>query len=115
MWPALSLPIGVAKRYPIAVVRDFGLQSLHARSWTMWSLLSDPAAAGELEGLRDLPGDAAQLLLHARDDSSVSVAAEGLWATVLPAARHRVEPRGGHQFLLRTGFRSLAQWLLDES
>ena len=112
MWPAFALPIGLAKGYPFAVVRDFGRQSRRARSWTMWSLLSDPSAEAELDGLRGLRPGTPQLLMHARDDPRVSIAAEARWAEALPTAHRQVEPQGGHQFLLRTDFRLLVRWLL---
>jgi pimeloyl-ACP methyl ester carboxylesterase len=115
VWPAVAVPIGLARGYPPHVVVDFGRQSVRARAWTMWSLWSDPSlgdeVAGEAGGLAATP----TLLAHARDDRTVSVRALASWAGILPAAERHVLDRGGHQFLLRTGFEPLVGWLAREA
>jgi pimeloyl-ACP methyl ester carboxylesterase len=112
IWPVIALPIGLVRGYPPAVVVDFGRQSVRARAWTMWSLWSDPALAGEVEALSTLDGSIPTMLAQARDDRTVSLRAHGEWAHVLPHAERHIVEAGGHQFLLRTGFDPLASWLL---
>jgi pimeloyl-ACP methyl ester carboxylesterase len=110
--PLLSLPVGLARRYPSAVAIDYGRQNLRARGATTWSALHDPAVLGELESLRALPADTPQLLVHAPDDRTVPIGAHERWASLLPNARREHVARGlGHQFLLRTRFEPLASWL----
>ncbi|MDH4111819.1 MAG: alpha/beta hydrolase [Actinomycetota bacterium] len=111
VWPALAVPIGLARGYPIDVVADFGRQSVRARAWTMWSLWSDPDLGREIDSLSALDGSVAMLIAHARDDRTVSVRASDAWSTALPHAEHRVLERGGHQFLLRSAFEPLVGWL----
>jgi pimeloyl-ACP methyl ester carboxylesterase len=115
VWPALAVPIGLARGYPTRVVADFGRQSVRARAWTMWSLWSDPDLEREIEGLATLDGSVGVLLTHARDDRTVSIRASAEWARVFPHAERRVLDTGGHQFLLRSGFEPLATWLAREA
>jgi hypothetical protein len=42
IWPAIAVPVGVARGYPHRIVIDFGRRSVRSRPWTMWSLLSAP-------------------------------------------------------------------------
>jgi hypothetical protein len=76
----------------------------------MWSLLTDPTISGDLERVRGLDA-APTLLVRAADDRTVHAEDEDRWMALLPGAEGRVEPRGGHQFLLRNGFEPLASWL----
>jgi len=114
VWPALAVPIGLARGYPTDVVVDFGRQSVRARAWTIWSLWSDPDLEQEIETLSML-GSTATLLAHARDDRTVSIRANAAWGRVLPHADRRVLDGGGHQFLLRSGFQPVAGWLAREA
>lgn len=111
IWPALAVPIGLARGYPPGVVVDFGRQSVRARAWTMWSLWSDPAVGAEVAELAGLDGVTPTLLVHARDDRTVSPRAQISWAAILPHAERRMLDAGGHQLLLRTGFAPLVGWL----
>ncbi len=111
IWPALAVPIGLARGYPIEVVVDFGRQSVRARAWTMWALWSDPELKIELGALAALDGQVPTLLAHARDDRTVSIRAHGEWARLLPHAERHVADEGGHQFLLRSGFEPVTGWL----
>ncbi|MGZ5352827.1 MAG: alpha/beta fold hydrolase [Actinomycetota bacterium] len=108
--PLLSLPVGVARRYPPGVAFDYGRQGFVGRARTTWWTLHDPAAARALgegaERLRDIP----TLLLNARDDRTVDLAAQDRWAELLPSAERLVGP-GGHQFPLRAGLGPLVAWL----
>jgi pimeloyl-ACP methyl ester carboxylesterase len=110
-WPALSVPIGVARRYPRAVVRDFGRQSLRARAWTLWTLRSDPSLGEEVRIVRVLSGAAPALLLNGETDRTVPREDQDRWADLLPNADRITLPGRGHQLLLRTGFEPLAGWL----
>ena len=115
IWPALALPIGLATGYPTDVVADFGRQSVRARAWTMWALWSDPALEGELARLVPLDGSIPVLLAHARDDKTVALRAHSGWARVFPHAERRLLDEGGHQFLLRSGFSPIVDWLARET
>ena len=106
----LAVPVGVAKRFPPAVAADYARQSLRARNRTMRSALYDPAVAEDLEQVRALDGRFPTLVEHARDDRTVRFDAHERWSALLPSAERRVV-EGGHQVQLRSGFRSLAEWL----
>lgn len=114
-WPALAVPIGLARGYPTEVVVDFGRQSVRARAWTMWSLWSDPDLEQEIEGLRAVEGSTATLLVNARDDRTVSTRAQAAWAGVLLHAERRMLDDGGHQFLLRSRFQPVASWFARDA
>jgi pimeloyl-ACP methyl ester carboxylesterase len=114
-WPALAVPIGLARGYPTEVVVDFGRQSVRARAWTMWSLWSDPDLEQEIEGLRSIERSTATLLVNARDDRTVSTRAQAAWARVLPHAERHMLDDGGHQFLLRSGFQPVASWFARDA
>lgn len=114
-WPALAVPIGLARGYPTEVVVDFGRQSVRARAWTMWSLWSDPDLEQEIEGLRAIERSTATLLVNARDDRTVSTRAQAAWARVLPHAERHMLDDGGHQFLLRSGFQPVASWFARDA
>ena len=111
-WPLVGVPIGVARGYPAALVMDFGRQRLHSRMQTMASALWDPAVMPELEALRALPSSVPVLLANATDDRTVPLADQERWAALLPHAERRMLDENGHQFLLRTDFEALADWLL---
>ena len=115
IWPALAVPIGLATRYPTAVVADFGRQSVRARAWTMWALWSDPDLRAELERITVLDGSMPILLAHARDDRTVAMRAHAGWTRVLPHAERRVLDEGGHQFLLRSAFEPFVAWLAEDA
>ena len=115
IWPALALPIGLATGYPTEVVVDFGRQSVRARAWTMWALWADPAMREELGRLAALDGSIPVLLAHARDDKTVALRAHAGWAHVFPHAERRLLDEGGHQFLLRSGFSPLVDWLARDA
>jgi pimeloyl-ACP methyl ester carboxylesterase len=107
-WPALAAPVAVVKRFPYAVVRDFGRQSFRARVWTMWSVLSDPGAADALAPLSERAPDT--LLLDAIDDGIVPVEDRKRWAELIPGATQLILAEGEHQLLLRTNFEPVARW-----
>ena len=115
-WPLLSLPAQALSKYPGAVVRDYGRQTMRSRAWALWSLWADPALGA---GFPDLAArlDAATpiLLLHAADDRSVRPVAMEAWAEVLPTARRELLPDGGHQFLLHQRFAPLGPWLAERA
>lgn len=112
VWPVASLPAQAFSPYPAPVVRDFGRQGFWARTWSWWSLWSDPALEPEVEvAAAAIAGGLPVWLRHARDDRTVKVAALEGWLRVLPSADAARLDHGGHQFLLRSGFAPLAPWL----
>ncbi len=111
-WPLVGVPVGVARGYPAGLVMDFGRQRLHSRMQTMASALWDPGVAPELEAVRAIPTSVPALLENAVDDRTVPLADQERWAAFLPHAERRALDDGGHQFLLRTDFRTLGEWLL---
>jgi pimeloyl-ACP methyl ester carboxylesterase len=110
-WPFVSLPILATRRYPRAVVRDFGRQTVHSRVGTLWALWSDPALAEEVSRAAPTLKGLAVELIHAEDDKRVGVGNVAAWASLLPEATVQRVPRGGHQFLLTSGFAPLEPWL----
>lgn len=111
-WPILSLPAQVFSKYPGAVVRDYGRQTMRSRSWTLWALWSDPSLEAEVRAAAGrLGSDTPVLLQHAEDDHSVRIANLDRWAAVLPDAEVQRIPDGGHQYLLHTRFEPLRGWL----
>lgn len=111
-WPLVGVPVGVARGYPTALVMDFGRQRLHSRMRTMSSALWDPGVTPELETIRAIAPRVRVLLANATDDRTVPVTDQERWAALLPHAERRVLDEGGHQFLLRSDFGVLADWLL---
>ncbi len=112
-WPAIAVPVGVARGYPAGVAADFGRQTLHGRTRTLYAAIYDPTLVGELSAIRvAIAADVPQLLVNALDDRTVPFSAQARWAEVLPHAVTREVASGGHQFLLRTGFDPIADWLL---
>jgi pimeloyl-ACP methyl ester carboxylesterase len=111
-WPLLGVPIGVARGYPPALVMDFGRQRLHSRWRTLASTVWDPELPAALEAVRAIPGSLPTLLVNATDDRTVGLAEQERWAALLPHAERRMLGEGGHQFLLRSRFEALAEWLL---
>ena len=109
--PAMSYPVGIARGYPPAVVRDFTRQTLGARGGTMWSLLSDPTIREDVDDAGVIDGRIPTLVVHAIDDRTVRPEAHDRWAELLPNAEERMLDGGGHQFLLRFGFEPVAGWL----
>jgi pimeloyl-ACP methyl ester carboxylesterase len=115
-WPLLSLPAQAFSKYPGAVVRDYGRQTMRSRAWTMWSLWADPALHAELPDLAARLDPALPILLmHAADDRSVRPDAMDGWAGLLPMARRELAPEGGHQFLLHQRFAPLGPWLTEHA
>jgi pimeloyl-ACP methyl ester carboxylesterase len=111
LWPVASTMAIASRRFPAEVVRDFGKQSLGARADTMWTLLADLSVVGPLNMLRDLPTSIPTLILAAVDDRYVGEHAITRWRQHLPRADVRVVAGGGHQFLLRSGFEPVADWI----
>lgn len=112
-WPLLSLPAQAFSKYPGAVVRDYGRQTMHSRSWTLWTLWSDPALEAEIiTAAGALRPSTSVLLQHAEDDRSVRATSLARWEEALPSAEvHRIA-EGGHQYLLHSRFVSLRDWLV---
>ena len=111
-WPVVGVPAGVARGYPAGVVADFGRQRLHSRIRTMEAAIWDREAPGALEVVRAIPAAMPVLLVNASDDRTVPLGDQARWADLLPHAERRMLDEGGHQFLLRTDFEPLAEWLL---
>lgn len=111
LWPVASTVAIASRRFPPEVVRDFAKQSLGARADTIWTLLADITVIEDLRPLRDLGDSVPSLLLAAVDDRYVSRHALTQWQKLLPNAEVRVTGSGGHQFLLRSGFGDIAEWI----
>lgn len=111
--PVVSYPVGLARRYPPAVVRDFTRQTLGARGGTMWSLLTDPTISDAIDDAGVIDGRIPTLIVHAADDRTVRPQAHDRWIGLLPHADARMLEDGGHQFLLRGGFEPMAAWLAE--
>jgi pimeloyl-ACP methyl ester carboxylesterase len=109
--PVLSVPVGVARRYPPGVALDYARQGFVARARTSWSSLHDPGVTGRLERAADALSSVPTLLAHAPDDRTVGIDAQARWAELLPNARRVVVPTGGHQFVLRDAGEPLVGWL----
>ncbi|MEX0984552.1 MAG: hypothetical protein WD096_05835 [Actinomycetota bacterium] len=113
-WPVLSLPVQAFGPYPVSVVRDYGRQSIRSRIWTLWSLWGDPsleAACREAAAALSHAG-ARVMLAYAADDTSVAPDNADRWQALLAGAERLAVPAGGHQFLIRDRFASIAPWLL---
>jgi pimeloyl-ACP methyl ester carboxylesterase len=108
--PALSLPVGVARRYPPGVALDYGRQGFLGRTRTSWWSLHDPDVRNRLEAAGPSLAAAPVLLANAADDRTVRPEAQERWAEVFPHADRLVVPGGGHQFPLRT-VEPLTRWL----
>ena len=115
IWPVIAVPVGLARGYPPATVIDFGRQSIRSRAWTLWSLWSDPSLVEEIQQVGTLDETLPILLAHAGDDRTVKISAHAAWTRLLPHAEEHVVERGGHQFLLRTGFEPVTSWLRTSS
>jgi pimeloyl-ACP methyl ester carboxylesterase len=112
LWPAIAVPVGVVRGYPAGVATDFGRQTLHSRTRTLFAAMYDPALSEELEAVRRaLDPETPQLLINARDDRTVPFASQERWAAILPHAETIAVETGGHQFLLRHSLEPLAGWL----
>jgi pimeloyl-ACP methyl ester carboxylesterase len=114
-WPAIAVPVGLARGYPVGVTLDFGKQTMHSRTRTMHGALYDPAVLAEVISIRRLPATTPQLLLNAADDRTVPPETQARWAAVLPHAERKVVVSGGHQFPLRSGFAPVVRWLSEIS
>jgi pimeloyl-ACP methyl ester carboxylesterase len=112
VWPAISIPIAASRGYPLAVVRDFGRQSVRARIATLWSLLYDPALRDAIDfgSLRDVPCH----IDHAGDDRTVPVRDQQRWLDAIPGAAHAIHKTGAHQFLLTQNFAPAIRWLTNQ-
>jgi len=111
VWPVLSVPVQALGPYPAQVVRDYGRQSLRSRVWTLWSLWGEPGLEVEVRAAANALRRTSVLLAYADDDRSVAATDFERWAAFLPGAEHLRVPTGGHQFLLRDRFASIAPWL----
>ena len=111
VWPFVAVPIGVVRGYPASVVMDFGRPTIESRSQTLTSLLWDPALGPALADAAPALAAIPTLLINATDDTRVPMAAQEAWARLLPGATRVVVDRGGHQFLLRSDFAPLVEWL----
>jgi pimeloyl-ACP methyl ester carboxylesterase len=109
----LSLPVGVARRYPTAVALDYGRQGFVGRARTTWWAMHDPGVSARVERMTAALAAVPVLLLNARDDHTVATRDQERWAAALPKADRVVLDRGGHQFPLRGGSDALATWLAD--
>ena len=110
-WPLLSLPVVAGGRYPGPVVRDFGRQTLRARTRTLFAFWSDPTLPDAFGAIERIPPATRVLLAHAQDDARVPAANIERWRRHIPHAEALLLPDGGHQVLLRTRFQPLATWL----
>ena len=111
VWPAMSLAARTTRRFPSALVSDYGRQSIGARADTMWTTLADLSVIDDLAPLASLSIQWPNLLLDAADDRYVNASDSGRWQSLLPNAKRVVVARGGHQFLIQTGFEPLADWI----
>ena len=113
-WPFVRLPAQVLSKYPGAVVRDYGRQTLRSRGRTLWSLWSDPSLEAEVRAAAAaLKANTPLLLQHAADDHGVAVANLDRWSALLPSAMTSIVEDGGHQYLLHRRFEPLRAWLAD--
>jgi pimeloyl-ACP methyl ester carboxylesterase len=106
----LSLPVGVARRYPPAVALDYGRQGFLGRARTTWWALHDPDVTPAIERAATALARVPVLLANAPDDRTVDLESQDRWASALPHAERVVVPDGGHQFLLRS-VEPLVAWL----
>lgn len=112
VWPALSHPIARLTNFPREIVEDYAKQSIPARAWTLWSVVSDPALVDELGTLRAF--GAPVLLINASDDDIVPLRNQQRWAEFFDpevSVTRMTLGRGAHQFLLRGGFEAVAEWI----
>jgi pimeloyl-ACP methyl ester carboxylesterase len=108
--PLLSLPVGVARRYPPGVALDYGRQGFVGRARTTWWVLHDPGVRPALERAAASLANVPVLLANTPDDRTVPLSSQDRWAEALPHAERVVVGDGGHQFPLRTAEPLLA-WL----
>lgn len=112
IWPALSRPIAALTRFPREIVEDYAKQSIPARAWTLWSVVSDPALIDQLKPLSAL--GAPVLLVNSSDDDIVALRNQQRWAEFFDptvSVTRMTLGRGAHQFLLRGGFEAVADWM----
>ncbi len=109
--PAVAVPVGLARGYPLDMVIDFTRQTAQSRDGTMRSLLGEPEVAGELAALAGLDDTVPVLLLAASDDRLVPPSALRRWVTLFPHAEAHLLGDGGHQLLLGGGRDVLVRWL----
>lgn len=111
VWPAVSVAARLTRRFPSALVSDYGRQSISARADTMWTTLADLTVIEDLAALSGPSSNWPSLILGAADDRYVGPSDHDRWQRLLPTAEQRIVPAGGHQFLIRTGFEPLAAWI----
>ncbi|HJU50897.1 MAG TPA: alpha/beta hydrolase [Acidimicrobiia bacterium] len=111
VWPAMSVAARVSRRFPAALITDYGRQSIAARADTMWTTLADLSVVEDLTPLASTSSNWPNLILDAVDDRYVIPADTIRWQQLLPNAERVSIPGGGHQFLIQSGFGPLAAWL----
>jgi pimeloyl-ACP methyl ester carboxylesterase len=111
VWPAVSVAARVSRRFPAALVTDYGRQSIAARADTMWTTLADTSVVDDLAPLASMSLNWPSLILDAADDRYVIPSDSVRWLELLPKAERVSIPTGGHQFLIQSGFEPLAAWI----
>lgn len=111
VWPAVSVAARVSRRFPAALVTDYGRQSIAARADTMWTTLGDLSVVDDLAPLASTSANWPSLIIDAVDDRYVIPTDTIRWQQLLPKAERVSIPSGGHQFLIQSGFGPLAAWI----
>jgi pimeloyl-ACP methyl ester carboxylesterase len=111
VWPAVSVAARVSRRFPAALITDYGRQSIAARADTMWTTLADASVVDDLAPLASMSLKWPSLILDAADDRYVIPSDSVRWQELLPKAERVSIPTGGHQFLIQSGFGPLAEWI----
>ena len=111
VWPAVSVAARASRRFPAALVSDYGRQSIAARADTMWTTLADLSVVDDLAPLVSASANWPSLIIDAVDDRYVIPADTVRWQQILPHAQRVSIPSGGHQFLIQSGFGPLAAWI----
>ncbi|MGH8957499.1 MAG: alpha/beta fold hydrolase, partial [Acidimicrobiia bacterium] len=104
LWPAVSVAARFTRRFPSALVSDYGRQSIGARADTMWTTLADLTVIDDLAPLAFLSTNWPNLILDAADDRYTNLGDFDRWQRLLPNAKRVMVSNGGHQFLIRSGF-----------
>ena len=107
LWPIISFFVRI-RAYPHVVITDYLKHTPQSYWATATSVIWSGDSADELEGLRAFTRPA--LLLFSDEDRTISRDSEAKWAALLPSA-DRESSAGGHQLLLSTHFKVLADWI----